>query len=380
MLRGGGKNQVAIVGVGNTEYGVLPNFDAYELGIWALKNALVDAGLSIHDVDGLILNRIPDYQRFSELCGLNPRFTTITPGHGRFSGICIQNAAAILRDGQADVVALVYGNNGRSTGARYGGESDSYGSGGAGLWFPYGMTSPGAFHALMMRRHMHFYGTSESHLGEIAMTFRNHASLNPQAVMQQKFSMNDYLQSRLICDPLRLLDYCLINDGGVAMIMVRAEDARSLRKPPVFLEAYAQKSAFAGSTFPPNDFWFAEMQEVSEKTFSEAGVTQEDVDALMIYDNFTPTVLFSLEGFGYCPQGMSGRFVADGNLRMNDGRFPTNTSGGHISESYMQGWALNIEAVRQLRYECDARQIKNVSRIHYMAASPVISSILYANQ
>ena len=100
----------------------------------------------------------------------------------------------------------------------------------------------------------------------------------------------------------------------------------------------------------------------------------------MIYDNFTPTVLFSLEGFGYCPQGMSGRFVADGNLRMNDGRFPTNTSGGHISESYMQGWALNIEAVRQLRYECDARQIKNVSRIHYMASSPVISSILYANQ
>lgn len=380
MLKGSGKNQVAVVGVGNTDYGVLPEFDAYELGIWALKNALADSGLSIHDVDGLILNRIPDYQRFSELCGINPRFTTITPGHGRFSGICIQNAAAVLQDRQADVVALVYGNNGRSAGARYGGESDSYGSGGAGLWFPYGMTSPGAFHALMMRRHMHLYGTTDRHLGEVAMTFRHHASLNPQAVMRQAFSMDEYLEARLICDPLRLLDYCLINDGGVAIIMTRAEDAKNLKKPPVFLEAYAQKSVFAGSTFPPNDFWFAAMQEVSQRTFDNAGVTQKDVDALMVYDNFTPTVLFSLEGFGYCQQGSSGRFVADGNLRLDGGRFPTNTSGGHISESYMQGWALNVEAVRQLRYECNARQLKSVSRIHYMAASPVISSILYTNQ
>ena len=141
--------RASVVGVGNTRYATMPELDAYDLGLWALKDALVDAGLDFSDIDGLILNRIPDYQRFAELCGINPSYTLTTPGHGRFSGICIQTAAAVLQAGLAKTVALVYGNNGKSAGARYGGESDNYGSGGAGLWFPYGMTSPGAFHALM---------------------------------------------------------------------------------------------------------------------------------------------------------------------------------------------------------------------------------------
>jgi len=371
--------RVAVAGVGTTRYGKLPEYDAYDLGVWALKSALEDCGLGFGDVDGLIINRIADYQRFGEITGINPRYTTITPGQGRFSGICIQTAVAVIAAGMAEVVALVYGNNGRSAGDHYGGASDAYGSGGAGLWFPYGMTSPGAFHALMMRRHMEEYGTTTEQLGAIARTFRRHASLNPQAVMRTPFTPEEYRAARFICEPLRLLDYCLINDGGVAMILTSAERARDLRKPAVYVRGFSQASALAGSTFPPDDYWRAPMARVAADVYQMAGAGPADMDALMIYDNFTPTVLFSLEGFGFCPPGESGPWVAGGKLELGD-EFPTNTSGGHLSESYMQGWALNVEAVRQVRGECGARQVAGANLVQYMTAAPVITSIIYGSE
>ena len=368
--------RIAVAGVGTTRYGKLPDYDAYDLGVWALKAALEDCGLAFDDLDGLIINRIPDYQRFGEITGMNPRYTTITPGQGRFSGICIQTAAAVIAAGMANTVALVYGNNGRSAGDAYGGASDAYGSGGAGLWFPYGMTSPGAFHALMMRRHMEEYGTTADQLGAIACAFRQHASLNPQAVMRTPITLEDYRAARYICEPLRLLDYCLINDGGVAMILTTTQRARDLKKPPVTLRGFAQASALAGSTFPPEDFWRAPMRAVADDVYAMAGAGPQDMDALMIYDNFTPTVLFSLEGFGFCAPGESGPWVAEGRLGLGNA-FPTNTSGGHLSESYMQGWALNVEAVRQVRGECRARQVQGAALVQYMTAAPVITSIIY---
>jgi len=366
----------AVVGVGTTRYGKLPEYDAYDLGVWALKAALEDCGLRFEDIDGLIINRIPDYQRFGEITAINPRYVTITPGQGRFSGICIQTACAVIAAGLANIVALVYGNNGRSAGDAYGGASDAYGSGGAGLWFPYGMTSPGAFHALMMRRHMDEFGTTTDQLGTIAATFRRHASLNPDAVMRAPFTLEEYRSARYICEPLRLLDYCLINDGGVAMILTSAERASDLRKRAVHVRGFGQASALAGSTFPPDDYWRAPMREVAADVYGMAGAGPQDMDALMIYDNFTPTVLFSLEGFGFCKPGESGPWIAEGKLGLGQ-EFPTNTSGGHLSESYMQGWALNVEAVRQVRGECGERQVKDARLVQYMTAAPVITSIIY---
>jgi acetyl-CoA acetyltransferase len=369
----------AVVGVGTTRYGRLPEHDAYDLGVWALREALDDCGLTFDEIDGLILNRIPDYQRFAEIIGINPSFTTTTPGHGRFSGNCIELGVAVLAAGLARTIALVYGNNGRSGGDTYGGATDTYGSGGAGLWFPYGMTSPGAFHALMMRRHMHLYGTTQDQLGRIAVTFRRHAALNPSAVMRDLYTLDDYHRSPYICEPLHLLDYCLINDGGVALILTTADRAKDLRNPPVYLRGFGQASAFASSTFPPEDFWFGPMQQVARRTYDMAGVSQRDIDALMIYDNFTPTVLFTLEGFGFCRVGESGAWAAEGRLALG-GEFPTNTSGGHLSESYMQGWALNVEAVRQVRGQCGARQVKDAVNVQYMAASPIVTSIIYSKE
>ena len=373
------RSPVAVVGVGHTRYGKLPDYDAYDLGLWALKEAAADAGLSFADIDGVIVNRIPDYQRFCEIAGINPGYVSITPGQGRFSGICIETAAALIRDGLANTVALVYGNNGRSAGDRYGGAGDAYGSGGAGLWFPYGMTSPGAFHALMARRHMAMYGTTSDHLGTVAKTFRDHAAFNPAAVMREPYSLADYHASRYVCEPLHLLDYCLINDGGVALILTSGERARDLAQPPVYLRGYGMATALTSSSFPPDDFWRGAMTTAGERSFQMAGATHNDISALMIYDNFTPTVLFSLEGYGYCGEGESGAFVADGNLALG-ARYPTNTSGGHLSESYMQGWALNLEAVLQVRGDCGARQVKNCKLSHYMAAAPVVTSIIYGRE
>lgn len=368
---------VAIVGIGNTTYGRLPEHDACSLGLWAFDEALKDCNLAYENIDGLILNRIADYQRFGTLCGINPAYTLTTPAHGRFSAICIQTAVAAIQTGLAETIALVYGNNGRSAGVRYAGDSAPYDSEAGGLWFPYGMTSPSAYHALMTQQHMHRYGTTQRQLGTVASTIRRHASLNPDAVMRQPFTVDEYLESPFICEPLRLLDHCLINDGGVAMIVTTAERAADLPRKPVFIRGYGQSATFEGSDFPPTDYWLRAMREAGRRSYAMASVGPEDMSGLMIYDNFTPTVLFSLEGFGYCKPGEAGPWVEQGHLAL-EGRYPTNTSGGHLSESYMQGWNLHIEAVRQIRGQAGARQIADAGLIHYMAAAPIVSSIIYA--
>ncbi len=373
------RNRVAVIGVGTTSFGRLPGLTPYDLGAWAFREALADSGLGARDVDGLIVNRIPDYQRFAEMVGLDPRMAWITPGQGRMSGVSIQMAVLAIHAGLARTIACVYGNNGRSVGQQYGGADDRYGSGAAGLWFPYGMTSPGAAHAVMFRRHMALYGTTSEQLAAVPVAFRKHAGLNPNAVMREPITVADHQASRFVAEPLHLFDYCLINDGGVALILTAADRARDAKKPPVYVRGFAQGTKLLDSTFPPEDFWHAAMQDVARDVYAMADVQHGDLDALMIYDNFSPTVLFSLEGFGFCKVGESGGFVQGGRLELG-GPLPSNTSGGHLSESYMQGWGLNAEAVRQLRGECGPRQVKNARLIQYMCAAPLITSIIYGRE
>ena len=371
------RNAAAVVGVGLTKFGRLPDHSPYDLGLWALREALADAGLKHTDLDGLIVSRIPDYQRFGEMLGIDPRYVAITPGQGRMSGASIQMAAMAIATGMAHTVALVYGNDGRSRGATYGGAGDQYGGGGQ--WEPYGMTSPGALHAMLFARHAHLFGTTSEQLAEVAVTFRAHAALNPDAVMRTPITVADHQASRFIAEPLHLLDYCLINDGGVALILTAADRARDSRARPIYLRGLGQASALQGSALPPRDFWHAPMQRAAHEVLRMADVTIDDLDALMIYDNFSPTVLFSLEGFGFCAPGESGPFVQSGVLGLG-GRYPSNTDGGHLSNSYMQGWALNVEAVRQLRGDCGARQVGNARLIQYMCAAPLTTSIIYGTE
>jgi acetyl-CoA acetyltransferase len=365
-------NVVSVAGVGTTAYGSFPETDEYGLAAQAFREAVRDCGIDKNAIDGLLVCRIPSYFRMGEVLGLDPRWTLTLPPHGRMSGIGIIEAVLALATGQANTVALLYANVGRSRKISYGG-----GEGGA-AWDPWGFTSPGAAHAMMFRRHMAFYGSTTRQLAEVSVAFRHHASLNPDAVMRKPITIEDHEASRPIVDPLRLLDYCLINDGAVCLILTTTERARDLRKPPVRISGFGAQEAFRKSSFANFDmgFWHDEVAAAGEQAYSMAGIGRGDVDALMCYDNFTPTVLFSLEGLGYCPRGEGGRFVEGGTLRLG-GALPTNTDGGHLSNSYMQGWGLNVEAVRQLRGECGERQVPDCEVVQYVQATPCTRSVIY---
>jgi acetyl-CoA acetyltransferase len=366
------KDKVAIVGIGNTAYGNFPELSDYALGAKAFKAAIEDCGLDKNLIDGLVCCRVPFYARMGEVLGLNPRWTLQMPPHGRMSGMAIIEAMLAIEAGVTDYVALIYTNIGRSRRVNYGGDEA------ASIWDPWGFTSPGAAHALMFQMHQNRFGTSTRQLAEVSVAFREHARLNPDAVMKKPITIDDHENARPIVEPLRLLDYCLINDGAVCLIMTSTERAKDLRKPPVLISGVGARDAFTRSSISNFDenFWYAEARDTAAQVYQMAGVGPRDIDGLMCYDNFSPTVLFSLEGFGFCKQGESGGFVEGGALQLG-GALPSNTDGGHLSNSYMQGWALNVEAVRQLRGECGDRQIKDCNIIQYVAVTPCTRSIIY---
>lgn len=366
------KNKIAVVGVGHTAYGDFPLISDYGLGAQAFKSAISDCGLEKNEIDGLLVCRVPSYARMGEVLGLNPRWTMTLPGHGRMSGMSIIEAMLALETGAAKYVALIYTNIGRSRRVNYGGEDASS------FWNPWGFTSPGAAHAMMFRMHMAKYGTTTRQLSEVSVAFRKHALLNPTAVMKKPITSDDHASARRITEPLGLLDYCLINDGAVCMILTTAERAKDLAKPPVLISGVGARDAFERSAISnfDQDFWYKEIKDAGTQAFEMAGVTHDDVDALMCYDNFSPTVLFSLEGLGYCGQGEAGAYVQGGTLQLGN-KLPTNTDGGHLSNSYMQGWGLNVEAVRQIRGECGARQVADCNVVQYIASTPCTRSIIY---
>ena len=366
------KDQAAVIGVGNTRYGSFPETDDYGLGAQAFRNAVEDCGIDKSQIDGLLVCRIPYYARMGEILGIDPRWTIPLPPHGRMSAMGIIEAAVALATGRARYVALIYANIGRSRRVNYGGEESPN------VWDPWGFTSPGAAHAMMFRRHMALYGTTTRQLAEVSVAFRHHAQLNPDAVMKQPMTIEDHENARPIVEPLRLLDYCLINDGAVCMILTTADRAKDFKKPPVMISGMGGHEAFKRSSIPnfDMDFWHDEVRFAGNESYEMAGIERDDVDALMCYDNFSPTVLFSLEGLGFCGKGESGEFVEGGTLKLG-GKLPTNTDGGHLSNSYMQGWALNVEAVRQLRGECGDRQVPDCKVVQFVAATPCTRSIIY---
>ncbi len=366
------RNLACVVGVGTTAYGSFPETDEYGLAAEAFRLAVGDCGIDKAEIDGLLVCRIPSYFRMGEVLGLDPRWTITLPPHGRMSGIGIIEAVLALAAGQTKYVALLYANIGRSRRVSYGGGETPA------VWDPWGFTSPGAAHALMFRRHMELYGSTTRQLAEVSVAIRHHASLNPGATLRQPITIEDHQASRPIADPLRLLDYCLITDGAVCIILTTTERAADLRKRPVRISGFGARESFRHSSFSnfDIDFWHDAVAAAGKQAFAMAGVERKDVDALMCYDNFTPTVLFSLEGLGYCPRGEGGRFVEGGTLRLG-GALPTNTDGGHLSNSYMQGWALNVEAVRQLRGECGERQVSDCEVVQYVQATPCSRSIIY---
>ena len=368
--------RIVVSGVGSTNYrhdyrNPDPQRNAVDLATDAFAEAVVDAGVDRAAIDGLIAVRV-NYERMADVLGLQHlRLVSSLEGAGRMAGVAIADAARAIVTGQASTVAIVYGNDGRSRGERYGGDLGPETT--AAYDAAQGMTSPGAYVAMMFRRHAHEFGTSQDALGTIAINNRRHAALNPAAVLQEPFDLEGYYASRLIAEPLRLLDYCLINDGAVALII--SAEAPTKRRPH---DAYLRATSISidiGNSYTSTDCFYAKSLIAARDLYASADLRPEELDCLQIYDNFTPTVLFTLEGFGFCPRGGSSRWVLDGNIGPD--ALALNTSGGHTSESYMQGFGHLVEAVRQARGEAGPRQVAQCLTVGYFCLSPIIAGVIF---
>ncbi len=363
----------AVVGVGNTDWpkdyravraGERPT-DAYGYGAIALQRALADAGIDKSEVDGLITAPYTPVERAAELYGINPRWGSVSDAMQS-----VLTATMAISAGLCEVVALVLGFNQRSGGFKYGGTGTSGAASNLSYAYhePWGLTSQGALYALMYRRYMELHGTSEADLGQVAVAQRQWAAGNPNAVMRKPITIDDYLASAYVAEPLHIYDYCMINDGGVALIIAEKDRARRISSRAVTIRAIGRADMHDQSTtLKPRllDFYHPGHSLVSRQVYDAVGMGPDDMDAVQIYDSFSPHIPVALEGFGFCRVGEGCRFIAETGIGPG-GRLPVNTSGGHLSESYMQGWAHQIEAVRQVRGDA-ATQVPNCRNVQYIS-------------
>jgi acetyl-CoA acetyltransferase len=351
------KDRYAIVGIGQSPIGKVPELSDYGLQLTAVKNALDDAGLRKQDIDGVITHshllgavRV-HHQRLSERLGINTDFGVSVSSGGATSGLMVQLAIAAIEAGFCTTVLCVHGDKGRTRRAEDVHETapeSEYG-------IFSGMFGATAQHALGATRHMHDYGTTHDQLGAIAVAFRKHASLNPGAQMQDPITLEDYHRSRWVVWPFHLLDCCLVSDGAGALIVTSAERARNLRQPPVYVMGMGRANNSRGWTYGDHMIELA-AKESGAKAFRMAGVTPADIDTAQIYDCYTYIVLATLEDYGFCKKGEGGPFVEGGRLELG-GALPTNTSGGMLSEGYVEGMLQIVEAARQLRGQAGPRQV-----------------------
>ena len=367
------RNKTAIVGVGTSDFKHLygtkdADRTPESIGTEVLREALDDAGLKVSDIDGLITSAIPFYPDFAYRAGLRDvRLLAPYPMSGRLCAVALAHACMAVETGMANTIALVYSTTMRSGGLRFGGD------GGGGDMFDsvYGLTSPGAFYSLAYDKYVQEYGFvgRDELLGSVSLAIRHHASLNPKAIMQSPLTMEDYLEARFVARPFRLFDYCLVTDGAVCYIVTSAERAKDLRQPRVLVSGFSEQAVLR-EQFVPDDRWYPACQSMAKELLDDAGMTVKDISSLQVYDNFTVSVLWALEGFGFCPKGQALDWVQNGRIQLG-GELPVNTSGGMLSEAYMQGWNHHAEAVRQLRGECGERQVKDCIAVLYACLSPL---------
>ena len=348
------RDRAAIVGIGETAYSKDSGKTELALACEAIKKAAADAGIPVSEIDGLVrydMDPVDEVALTSHLGLTNLRWMSHTGYGGTGGNAVVVHAAAAIAAGVADTVVCYRSLNERS-GARYGQASTWMKERVGGFeqfQMPWGMLTPAMMFGQFARRHMVEYGTTSRQFGEVAVALRRHASMNPRAMMRTPITVDDHQASRMIADPLRLFDCCIESDGGCAVIVTRADRARSLRNPPAWIMGASQGSGTkaVGIVFR-DDLSVAEATHTARDVYRSAGVSPQEIDAVMIYDHFTPFVILALEAYGFCGRGEGGPFVEGGRIHF-DGELPVNTHGGNHSEAYIHGLPHVIEAVRQLR-------------------------------
>ena len=344
------QGRYAIVGIGETAVGKLPDITTTGLALEAIASALTDAGLAPADVDGVIADQPGDHPHRSyalalaQRAGITPSYATDLGMGGASPAASVAHAVMAIDAGLCETVVCVHaqkqatGSAGPYRGRIWNGSEDYEEAFGAVGAIP--------MHAAVAARHMHEYGTTPEQLAAVAVACRRHAALNPGATLRHPITVGDVLASRWIVKPYHLLDCCLASDGAGAVVVTSVERARALRRPPTHVLGFG--TGHAGSVFAAPSLTTLGGARSAATAFRMAGITPADVDFAELYDCFTAIVIVTLEDYGFCAKGEGGAFVEGGRIEIG-GELPVNTHGGLLSQGHVEGMLHITEAVKQLR-------------------------------
>lgn len=355
---------IAIVGVGETAPRIGDSRPDAELAVAAIHEALRDAGLTPSDVDGFVTEsymtiRHAPVDEVSQRLGLRDRaFSAQLSIAGAGNVGAPQLARMAIEAGLASVVVCYYGINlTGAAGSVYAFHADEPAK--AAFEMPFGYYGQPVYFAPLAHRYMYDYGLTEEQLGAVAVSARAHAAQTPGSLKQDPLTVEDFLATPMLSDPLRALDCCLVNDGGSAYVMTSMERARDLPNPPVAVAGvgWGAKNLTQAQYFTQAEDLKTSAAAISgPRAFEEAGLTPADVDVAEIYDCFTISALIQLEDIGLAPKGGGGALAEAGHFDPG-GSLPMNTHGGLLSHSYTVGAGHVVEAVRQLRGTRGAAQV-----------------------
>jgi len=350
------RGSAAIVGAAESDLGaVADGMSVFDLMAQGTIRALDDAGLRLDQVDAVFCAASQARMSALSLCeylGIDPRYVDSTFVGGASFEVHLAHAMAAIEAGLCSVAVIAYGSTQRTIGRKNASvrEHNPYET-------PFAPFLPSSAYALVANRHMHEFGTTREQMASVAVAAREWALRNPAAWEKAPLTIADVLSARPVSDPLTVRDCCLVTDGGGAIIVASPEIARSLKKPPVYVLGYGQCMSHANITSMP-DLTVTGAKRSGEAAYAMAGLKPADMDVVELYDAFTINTILFLEDLGFCPKGEGGRFVENGHIAPGGG-LAVNTNGGGLSYCHpgMYGLLLLVEAVRQLRGECGARQI-----------------------
>lgn len=359
-MSAGLRGTAVVAGAGTAGLGDASGWSELELMALAARNAVADAGLEMADIDGLMtasFSRFLPALSVAEYLGIRPSFFDGTNIGGSSYVSYMLSAAMALHAGLCNAVLVVYGSTARSSRnfrehARARAKLDELP-----YEAPYRPFNPASSYALAAARHMHQYGTTREQLAQVAVAARQWAQQNPEAFVRTPLSIEDVLASRPISEPLTVLDCCLVTDGAGAYVVTRADAQSRSKSAPVYLLG-AGVAMTHRQISCMRDLTETAARESGRRAFAMSGLGPGDIDVAQLYDAFTINVLLFLEDLGFCRKGEGGGFVSDGRIAPG-GALPVNTNGGGLSCVHpgMYGVFTVIEAVRQLRGECGARQV-----------------------